>query len=145
MRQRMETDMWDATATVLAIRAWPNPVVDARGFAPTSAYVEWAWLPILGPGATGVYRRLATGLDASPEGYELEIDELSRSSGMGSGESCHSSIFSVTARLVAFGLARWEDKATLAVLRKAPPLASGRVRSRGAGVSAVHDWDHNAA
>ena len=125
--------------TKLTIRAWSDSVIEARGFSPTSAYVEWAWLPILGPSTTWAYRRLASGLDQSPDGYDIDIAELGHSLGLGSGAGRSSSIFRTTARLVTFGLARWEGNATtLAVLRKAPPLASRHLRRLSPRLQHVH-------
>lgn len=33
----------------LAIRPWPDPVIDTLGHDPRSLYVERFWLPTLGP------------------------------------------------------------------------------------------------
>ena len=40
------------TTATLAVRPWPDPVIDALGHDPRSAYVEQYWLGILGPSST---------------------------------------------------------------------------------------------
>ena len=40
------------TTASLAVRPWPDPVIDALGHDPRSAYVEQYWLGILGPPST---------------------------------------------------------------------------------------------
>ena len=40
------------TTATLAVRPWPDPVIDALGHDPRSAYVEQYWLGILGPPTT---------------------------------------------------------------------------------------------
>ena len=47
----------------LEIRPWPDPVLDNLGHDARSPYVERYWLPILGPSATLLVRRLAAALD----------------------------------------------------------------------------------
>ena len=39
-------------AQTLAIRPWPDPVIDAVGHDPRSSYVEHFWLGVLGPSTT---------------------------------------------------------------------------------------------
>ena len=41
------------------------------------------WLGILGPSATWLLRRLADGLDARPDGYDLALEDTARSLGLG--------------------------------------------------------------
>ena len=55
------------TAT-LAIRPWPDPVIDTLGHDPRSLYVERFWLPTLGPTSLLLLRRIAAGLDEHPDG-----------------------------------------------------------------------------
>jgi len=128
----------DSPLTTFAVRAWVDPVIEASGFAPTSTYLEWAWLPILGPSTTWAYRRLATGLDASPGGYDVDAVELAHSLGIGTGTGRHAPLVRTIGRLVVFGLARWDDDATLAVLRKAPPLAARHLRRLSPRLRHVH-------
>ena len=43
--------------STLPIRPWPDPLIEALGFDPRSAYVEQYWLGILGPSTTWLLRR----------------------------------------------------------------------------------------
>src|SRR3954451_13629533 len=63
----------DLSTDVLTIRPWPDEVIDALGHDPRSAYVERFWLGVLGPSAIWLLRRLASGLDAAPAGFELPL------------------------------------------------------------------------
>ena len=57
----------------LAVRAWADAVIDEVGHDVRSAYVERFWLNILGPSSTWLLRRLVNGLDAAPDGFELDL------------------------------------------------------------------------
>ena len=59
----------------LMVVPWHDPIVDAVGFDVRSNYVELFWLNVLGPTATWTLRRLVTGLDRYPLGYELDLAE----------------------------------------------------------------------
>ena len=110
------------TTTVLRIEAWPDAVIDRLGFTPTSAYFEWLWLPQIGPSTAWAYRRLTSGLDARPDGYELSVPELAGWLGLG-GTGRNSPVVRSLQRLVQFQLALQVDGATLAVRRRVPPLS----------------------
>ena len=68
---------------VMRVVAWVDPVVDALGFDPRSDYVELFWLGVIGPSTTWLMRRLAAGLDRSPEGFTLDLIETARALGIG--------------------------------------------------------------
>lgn len=107
---------------VLSIIAWPDPVIDALGHDPRSTYVESYWLGTLGPSTTWLLRRLVTGLDDNPSGFELSLADTARSLGLGDKGGRHSPFVRALARLVQFDLARPEGEAVLAVRLKVPPL-----------------------
>jgi len=67
----------------LHVSAWVDPVVDARGHPADSPYVEIFWLPILGPSATFLLRRLSLYLDMFPQGLPMDLSELSGQLGLG--------------------------------------------------------------
>lgn len=48
----------------VTIVAYEDPLVDAHGHHPASAYVDWCWAPVIGPSSLLLYRRLAVLLDA---------------------------------------------------------------------------------
>jgi hypothetical protein len=109
-------------AQTLAIRPWPDPVIDAVGHDPRSSYVEHFWLGILGPSTTWLMRRLAAGLEAHPPGFALPLAETARALGLGDKGGRHSPFMRALTRVCQFDLGQLEDEGTLAVRRKLPPL-----------------------
>ena len=106
---------------LLAIRPWPDPVIDPVGHDPRSAYVERFWLGVLGPSTTWLLRRMAAGLEAHPAGFDLPLSETARALGLG-GDGRHSPFVRALTRCCQFELAVPGDEGVLAVRRKLPPL-----------------------
>src|SRR5438132_13015805 len=94
---------------VLEIRPWPDPVIDALGHDPRSSYVEQFWLGILGPSTTWLLRRIATGLESSPGGFELPLADTARALGLGHMGGRNSPFVRALSRLGQFDLAQAED------------------------------------
>ena len=111
----------------LAIRPWPDPVIDELGQDPRSAYVETFWLGILGPSTTWLLRRLVARLEASPAGYELPLMETATCLGIGHKLGRHSPFVRSLSRLVHFDIAQLRGERELAVRRKVAPLTRGQV------------------
>ena len=107
---------------VIRIVGWPDPVIDRLGYDPRSLYVETFWLGILGPTCTWLVRRLATGLDDHPEGFDLDLEDTARALGLGSPSGRQSPFRRALARCVTFQVARRQGPMTLAVRRRLPPL-----------------------
>jgi hypothetical protein len=108
--------------STLTVRPWPDQVIDALGHDPRSVYVETFWLGVLGPSVTWLLRRLATGLDATPSGFELSLADTARELGLGDRAGRHSPLVRTLARCCQFDVARAEGADVLAVRRKLPPL-----------------------
>jgi hypothetical protein len=106
----------------LTVRPWPDPVIDALGHDPRSAYVEQFWLGILGPSTTWLLRRLAAGLDASPAGFELPLAETARALGLGDKGGRHSPFMRALGRVCQFDLGQLQGDDGLDVRRRLPPL-----------------------
>lgn len=66
----------------LIVLPWPDPDADRRGHEARGRYAELFILPVLGPTATWLLRRLVDGLEAFPDGYELDLDETARALGL---------------------------------------------------------------
>lgn len=111
----------------LDVRPWADPVVEALGHDPRSAYVETYWLGILGPSTTWLLRHLVTGLERAPAGYRLPLAETSRSLGLGDGRSRHSPFVRALTRLVQFDVAQAHGEGVLAVRRKVAPLTQRQI------------------
>ena len=95
-------------APVLVVEALPDPVVEAAGHDPRSAYAHDYWLPILGPSALAVTRKLIERLEADGERTTVDVVELAASVGLGSnaGLTRNSRIVATLDRLCQFGLAQ---------------------------------------
>lgn len=128
----------DAVAEKLWISAWPDPVIDTLGHDPRSTYVETYWLGILGPSTTWLARRLVAGLEARPEGYELDLAECARCLGLGDRGGRHSPFRRAIVRLTQFELAQARGSDTLAVRRRLPPLNRHQAARLPACLAASH-------
>lgn len=107
-------------AATLVVAPLVDPIVEERGFGPTSSYVEFCWLPVLGPTTTWLYRRLAMPLLAVGE-FEVDVTDLSVSLGLGEGLGRNSPVMRSFGRLVKFGAADWGGTRLL-VRRALAPL-----------------------
>lgn len=111
---------------VLRISPLVDPVVEAHGFGPQSTYVEFCWLPVLGPSATWAYRRLGAAVAGRPTGERLPVNlvDLARSIGLGENLGRNSTLGRTLDRLVQFGVAAWWGEDTLVVRRALAPLSA---------------------
>jgi hypothetical protein len=126
------------SVAVLAIRPWPDGVIDALGHDPRSAYVERFWLGILGPSTTWLLRYLANGLDASPEGFDLDLAAAAQALGLGSKGGRHSPFMRALTRCCQFDVAEARPEGILAVRRKLPPLNRRQILRLPAELAAAH-------
>lgn len=106
----------------LSVEAWPDPVIDKVGHDVRSQYVERFWLGILGPSATWLLRRLVSGLEEQPDGFELDLALTASELGLGNRSGRHSPFFRSIDRCCRFGVAHQIGERTLRVRRKLPPL-----------------------
>jgi hypothetical protein len=115
------------TLRSISVEPWTDPVVDELGHDPRSPYVERFWLSILGPSTVWLLRRLADGLDGTPEGFVLDLQDAARSIGVGLSGGRGSPFLRSIDRSCRFGAARFVAEDTLAVRRKLPPLTQRQV------------------
>ena len=128
----------------LAIRPWPDGVIDALGHDPRSSYVEQFWLGILGPSTTWLLRRLAAGLEANPGGFDLPLADTARALGLGTKGGRHSPFMRALGRCCQFGLAEARGDGILAVRRKLPPLNRRQLLRLPPGLQAAHEqWQRH--
>jgi len=110
----------------LVIVPWHDDVVDPIGFDTRSTYVELFWLNVLGPTATWLVRRIATGLDEYPGGYELDLEQTARALGLSYAPGNSNPFTRALQRCVLFGVAQ-PISGGLAVRRRLPPVAARHV------------------
>ena len=110
-------------AETVTVRPWEDEVLDRVGFDPRSAYVERFWLGVIGPSTTWLLRRIASGFDASPEGFAMPLGETARALGLGDRGGRNSPFVRTLNRMVQFDLARVSAPEEIQVVRRLPPLA----------------------
>ncbi|HEX8580687.1 MAG TPA: hypothetical protein VF640_00075 [Acidimicrobiales bacterium] len=129
----------------LLVRPWPDPVIDALGHDPRSAYVERFWLGVLGPTATWLLRAVAHRFEEEPAGFHLDVGEAARTLGLGGGTGRHSPFVRAIGRCCQFGLAQPVGAGTIAVRRKLPPLTRHQVSKLPPGAQQAHRaWQQEA-
>jgi hypothetical protein len=107
--------------TQLEVLPLVDELVEQHGFGPRSMYTEMCWLPVLGPTATWLYRRLGSWAEYHPDGLQVGLIDLSLSLGLGEGIGRHSKLASAFGRLERFDAARWSGDRLL-VRRALGPL-----------------------
>jgi hypothetical protein len=112
----------------LAVRPWPDPVIDTLGHDPRSVYVERFWLPTLGPTSLLLLRRIAAELDERPEGIDLDLADTSQALGLGYRIGTSSPLARSFERLAQFDLACTTGEAAFAVRRNVPPVNRRHVK-----------------
>ncbi|HZA00173.1 MAG TPA: hypothetical protein VE575_15535 [Acidimicrobiales bacterium] len=126
----------------LQIRPWLDPIVDQVGYDPRSRYVERFWLGILGPSATWLMRYLVDGLERSPDGFALDLDECATALGLGRYRGSSAAFPRTIARCCQFGAGRLTPDSrggvSLEVRRRLPPLTRRQVRRLSPVLQAEH-------
>jgi len=107
---------------VVRISPWIDPVVDRFGHDPRSTYVEQYWISVIGPTATWLVRRLVSGFDDHPDGYDLDIGHAARSLGVSVSKGAASPFARALQRCVMFGVAAARSDGW-AVRRRIPPIS----------------------
>ncbi len=120
---REPLDGFDQAIEKLSITPWIDPLIDALGHDPRSAYVETYWLGVLGPSTTLLMRRLAASFDQFPSGFTIDLPDTARRLGLSASVSRHSPLMRSIARCEMFKLAVRTSPGSLAVRRRIPPLA----------------------
>lgn len=132
----------------LIVRRWFDPVVDAEGFDLRHDYVERFWLPVLGPSATWLARRLARGLDAHPAGVRVDVADTARALGLGTGTGRNAPISRALMRLCGFGVARQINEGEIHLRVFLGQVEPRHLHRLGAAHEARHErWlaDHDRA
>jgi hypothetical protein len=128
----------DADAESIRVLPWPDPVIDVLGYDPRSWYVERFWLSVLGPTSTWLLRRIAAGFDASPDGFDLDVDEAARALGLGGRRSRHSPFQRAVRRCVTFEVATPGPGPSLGVRRRIPPQPRRHLLRRSPSLQEHH-------
>jgi hypothetical protein len=131
----MNTDLRHIT-----IVPWRDPAVDLVGHPVRSDYVEWFWLPVLGPSATWLLRRCDLWMEHNPAGFTMDSHDIARSLGIASRDDVGSTFARSLTRLQMFGAAQPTANA-LAVRRVMPRVAAHHLARMPAYLRAYHaEW-----
>ena len=137
----------DSVHDILRVMAWVDPVVDTSGHAVNDPYIEMFWLPVLGPTATWLFRRLVAGvLDDGVEFFDVDMGDLARSIGVAHTNGRHNPFARALQRCTMFGVAQTialQPVHTVAVRRFLPALPQRHLHRLPEPLQvAHHDWMH---
>lgn len=128
----------------VTVRPWRNPVIDTLGHDARSLYVETFWLPTLGPTAVTLLRHVGLRFDTDPEGFTVELADLSAALGLGQRDGRSAPVMRTLARLVTFDLAATDEAdpdAPVYVRAKLPPINARHVRRLPRDLQTAHaEW-----
>jgi hypothetical protein len=114
----------------LRVVRWSDPVLDKLGHDIQSIYVERFWLPVVGPSALLLLRRLDADLKDRPADHsddlEIRTAEVALELGLGMKGGRHGPFWRALERACRFG-AGTRNGRTLALRPKLPPLTARQV------------------
>lgn len=125
-------------AVTIRIEPWDDPLVERHGFPVRSAYAEFCYAGVVGPTPLLLLRRVAAMLEGA-KGKPVTVDmvELARSLGVGTGTGRHSNIRRAFGRLEVFDMAVPRPEG-YAVRLFVPPLTLRRLRVAPPTVQRIH-------
>src|SRR5256714_14649003 len=135
------------TPQTLAVRPWPDSVLDQVGHDPRSPYVERFWLGVLGPSSVVFLRKLAGELETHPSGFELPMAETAKMLGLGIKGGRNSPFLRTINRCMQFRMVHLDERdQVLLARRKLPPLTRGQVTRLPEPLQLQHrEWHHDPA
>ena len=134
MSVAIELPLIDPTLVVVP---WHDDVVDHIGYDLRSPYVETFWLNVFGPTATWLLRRMVTGLDEYPGGYELDLAQTAGALGLVFTPGASNPFARSVQRTVMFGGAQ-PVAGGLAVRRRLPPVSARHLSRMPPYLRAAH-------
>ncbi|NBX13077.1 MAG: hypothetical protein EBR06_04550 [Acidimicrobiia bacterium] len=127
----------------VSVVPWRDATVESLGFPVRSEYIEWFWLPVLGPSATWLLRRIDFGFDQFPEGYLLDARSTAQALGIAARDDAGTIFARALSRLQSFGIAHG-GSGSFAVRRVLPPVAQRHLSRMPATVRDAHpQWVRN--
>ncbi|MFZ9730791.1 MAG: hypothetical protein ACO3CX_04070 [Ilumatobacteraceae bacterium] len=127
----------------VSVVPWRDATVESLGFPVRSEYIEWFWLPVLGPSATWLLRRIDAGFEQYPDGYVLDARSTAQALGIAARDDAGTIFARALSRLQSFGIAHGNCN-SLAVRRVLPPVAQRHLSRMPATVRDAHpQWVQN--
>jgi hypothetical protein len=113
--------------STLVVVPWTDPIVDEVGFDVFSRYAEMFWLPIMGPSALWIMRRIVMGFAEFPGGYEMDTQEIALAVGLSFTQGANCPFTRALRRCQWFGAAQ-SVQGGLAVRIKLPPVSRRQIQ-----------------
>lgn len=123
----------------LLVRPWEDPVLDHQGHDPRGDYTETFWLPLLGPSATFLARKLASGLEVDPAGFSIPADDAARALGLGAKAGRRSPFNRTLGRLAQFRLVHLDGEDVVLARRRFPGLTRTQVSKLTPALRDAHE------
>ena len=123
---------------IATFQPWAIPAEREVGHDPRSTYVERFWLSTLGPSATWIIRRLADHLDAEPDGFTLDLNDLAQSLGLSNAKGADSPFGRALQRCAMFNLIR-PTRNGYDVKRRVPDLTTRQLDRMNERLRRDHD------
>lgn len=110
---------------------WHDAHIEQHGQPADSSYVEWFWLPIIGPTAFCILRRFTAYLEGQHH-TQVDLDEIAAQLGLSTQNGTQSPFHRAMHRLVMFGLAKSDTPFSTTVfhVRTTVPTVSLRHRNK---------------
>ena len=113
--------------STLVVVPWLDPIVDEVGFDVFSRYAEMFWLPVMGPSAMWIMRRIVMGFAEFPGGYEMDTQEIALAVGLSFTQGANCPFSRALRRCQWFGAAQ-SVQGGLAVRIKLPPVSRRQIQ-----------------
>jgi hypothetical protein len=126
------------TSPTIVVVPWVDPVVDEAGASVFSRYVEMYWLPVLGPSALWMMRRMVMGFETFPAGYEMDCATTATDLGLSFSASPNCSFSRSLSRCLHFGAAQ-PHQGGLAVRCYLPAVSKRHLQRLSAPLRDAHD------
>ncbi len=133
------TDYGVELESEITLEKWSDPLLEQLGYPVDSEYVEYFWLPILGPSSIWLLRRTSNLLrHTGQRSVVVASDEFGRSLGLGSVSGGRSLLAKTITRCIHFDVARPGGSTSLEVRSHLGPLTQRQLDRLPTSLQATH-------
>lgn len=133
----MTTDLLTFTNDTITIFPWSEST-SAEQFDLRDDYIEFFWLPSLGPSAVLMLRRIGAFLENEPDGFDVHLPSFSNQLGLGAGTARTSPFRRAFERLVYYDLASPTSTDELYVHTTVPSITRRQLMRLPASLRKLH-------
>lgn len=130
---------------ILNFRTWEDPVADPFGHDPCSLYVELYWLPVLGPTAILLLRRLHILLKQNSGSFSIPRNQLALEMGIAQWHGPNSPFGRSLKRCCDFSLLHPQSGGLVYVRQRIPNLPPRLSHRLPARIKKLYASDHDKA